>query len=211
MHAFTGFSFCAYICYDANMAIENVIVVLGPPGSGKGTQGKLLAPVLNYNYLSMGQYLRQYSLRDTDLAKKVKESIDTGHIIQDSWMPEIFSEAIQNLPKAQGIILDGFPRDVGQTPIFEQFLADSKTKSVRVLFLEVEIPDLTRRIALREKGGGEKRTDDDPGIISTRFEEYEKKTFPLKKYFEDKGELISINGNQPIEDTHKEILNKLGL
>ena len=193
------------------MVIENVIIVLGPPGSGKGTQGKLLAPILNYNYLSMGQYLRQYSQRDSDLARQVKETIDSGRIIKDTWMLEIFAEAISSLPQASGIILDGFPRDLGQTPILEKFLADHQTKSVKVLFLEVTKDDLVKRIGQREKENSEKRADDDPSIIHTRFEEYEKKTFPLRKYFEDRGELIVINGNQPIEDTHREILRKLGL
>jgi adenylate kinase len=206
-----AFSFWPIFCYDSVMNIENVIIVLGPPGSGKGTQGKLLAPILNYNYLSMGQYLREFSNRETALASMVRETINSGHIIKDTWMPEIFEEAIESMPKADGIILDGFPRDLGQAPVLEKFLADHQAKSLKVLFIDVSKEDLILRINQREKDSSEKRADDDPSIISTRFAEYEKKTFPLHKYFEDKGVLISINGNQPIESTHKEIMEKLGL
>jgi adenylate kinase len=193
------------------MIVKNVLVILGPPGSGKGTQGKMLAAFLNYNYLSMGQYLRQYSKRDTELARQVKETIDSGRIIKDEWMVRIFAEAIKDLPDAEGLILDGFPRDIGQTPILELFLQEHKTKSLKVLFLEVAKEDLIKRIEQRENEGGERRADDDVSIIHTRFEEYENKTYPLKKYFQDKGVLIPINGNQPIEGTHREILAKLGL
>jgi adenylate kinase len=193
------------------MKIKNVIVILGPPGSGKGTQGKMLAAFLNYNYLSMGQYLRNYTLRETELARKVKAAIDSGKIIPDEWMVHIFKEAIENLPDAPGMLLDGFPRDIGQAPILDIFMQEHLTNSLKVLFLEVEKEDLLKRIEHREKVGHEMRADDDPKVISTRFEEYENKTFPLKKYFESKGVLIPINGNQSIEGTHHEIMQKLEL
>lgn len=193
------------------MIIKNVLVVLGPPGSGKGTQGKTLAPIFNYNYLSMGQYLREYTKRDTELARKIKETIDGGHIIPDAWMENIFPEAIHSFSQSNGIILDGFPRDLGQTPIFEKFLVDYSVKTIKVIFLEVAKEDLIKRIGQRESQGGENRADDEPEIIATRFEEYQTKTFPLRKYFEEKGILIPINGNQPIECTHAEILRKLEL
>jgi adenylate kinase len=191
--------------------IKNVLVILGPPGSGKGTQGKMLAAFLNYNYLSMGQYLRQYSKRDTELAQQVKTTIDSGHIIKDEWMVRIFAEAIKDLPQAEGLILDGFPRDLGQAPILDIFLNEHGTTSLKVIFLEVAKEDLIKRIGQREKENGEKRADDDNSIIHTRFEEYENKTYPLREYFKMKNVLIPINGNQPIEGTHQEILRKLGL
>ncbi len=193
------------------MKIQNVIVVLGPPGSGKGTQGKMLAAFLNYNYLSMGQYLREFAKKDSELAKQIKESIDSGHIIRDEWMVKIFGEAIEEFPDKLGIILDGFPRDIGQAPILEIFMREHNTKSLIVLFLEVQMEDLIRRIGERKSEATVARADDDPKIIATRFEEYKAKTFPLRKYFEGKDVLIPINGNQPIEQTHSEILKKLGL
>lgn len=193
------------------MKIQNVIVILGPPGSGKGTQGKMLAAFLNYNYLSMGQYLRQFAKNVTELAQKVEQTIDKGYIIPDEWMVHIFRTAIDELPHAEGVVLDGFPRDVGQAPILEAFMREHQTKTLKVLFLQVDKQDLIKRIAQRKTDSTEIRADDDPAIINTRFEQYEEKTYPLKQYFEDKKVLIPINGNQSIEATHDEIMNKLGL
>jgi adenylate kinase len=192
------------------MKIRNAIVVLGPPGSGKGTQGKLLASVLGYSYLSMGQHLRDYSNKDSKLAANIKETIDSGHIIPDDWIRNIFRDAVENLPDADGIILDGFPRDLGQVPILEEFLKLHETKSLKVLFLQVNENDLVERIGDR-RADNSGRADDNPKIISTRFEEYKLKTFPLKKYFEDQGVVITIDGNYPIEEVHQQILSKLGI
>jgi adenylate kinase len=189
------------------MVIRNVIVILGPPGSGKGTQGKFLAQVLGYNYLSMGQYLREYSMRDTELAGKVQETIDSGRIIPDTWMTDIFGEAVENLPDAPGVILDGFPRDVGQAPILAEFLNKHNTQSLKVIFMEVSEDKLMQRLLNRE--GVESRADDEPSVIHTRFLEYENKTYPLKKYFEDKNVLVMINGDQSVHDVHAEIMKKL--
>lgn len=170
----------------------------------------MLAPVLRYNYLSMGQYLRSYSLlHHTELGNKIKDTIDHGYIIPDSWIRDIFAEAIEQLPQREGVILDGFPRDVGQAPILDEFMSEHGTKSLRAIFIDVDKDDLIARIKSRGESSG--RADDDPAIVATRFEEYKEKTYPLKKYFEGKGVLIEINGNQSIETVHKEILQKLGL
>jgi adenylate kinase len=74
------------------MNLQNIIVILGPPGSGKGTQGKLLAQKLNYSYFSMGQFLREYADRGTELAGKVKRMVDEGLIIPDQWIADLFGK-----------------------------------------------------------------------------------------------------------------------
>ena len=187
------------------MNIRNVIVMLGPPGSGKGTQGKLLANVLNYNYLSMGQYLRQYAQKNTELARKIKKAIDAGKIIPDDWIKKIFLKAVKNFHKSEGVILDGFPRDINQEPILDNFMVKRETCQLKVIFLNVYLKDLLKRIGKRTG----KRADDNPSVIKTRFKEYKKKTLPLKKYYKNKGVLLEIDGNHPIKEVHRRIVQKL--
>ncbi|HYE22438.1 MAG TPA: adenylate kinase [Verrucomicrobiae bacterium] len=190
------------------MVIENVIIILGPPGSGKGTQGKLLVPVLNYSYVSMGQVLRKYASEGTELGLRIKEVIDGGRIIPDEWIRVIFHEVMMSLPETQGVILDGFPRDLMQAPLLEEGVKDFGIQNIKVLFIEVPEEKLITRLTARQSTG-EKRADDDPKIFRTRFEEYRTKTYPLKEYFKKRNELIEINGDQSVEDVHKEILSKL--
>lgn len=189
--------------------LQHILIVLGPPGSGKGTQGKMLALILNYSYLSMGQYLRAYALRDTDLAKRIKQSIDSGHIISDELFDQVFPEVKSTIRNSNGIIFDGFPRDEAQVPILENLISELNVKDIKVVFLDVPKEKLLSRLHKREKS--EDRADDSPEVIGTRFDEYMHKSLPVIEYFEKKGWLIRVNGDQSIEATHDEIVKKLGL
>ena len=189
--------------------LQHIIIILGPPGSGKGTQGKMLVPILNYDYFSMGQYLRNYSLKNTDLAKQVKVSIDNGEILPDDLFEQIFPEVMNDILRSGGVIFDGFPRDEAQLPVLEQILSDNNISDIKVIFLDVPRTKLLGRLHLREKK--EDRTDDEPEVIGVRFDEYMNKSLPVIRYFEKKGWLVKIDGNQPVEKVHQEIVSKLGL
>jgi adenylate kinase len=189
------------------MKIKNILILIGPPGSGKGTQGKLLAPVLGYNYLSMGSTLRSYATANTPAAKEVKELIDAGRIIPDTMIKKIFNDAVKSLPQSEGLILDGFPRDIDQVHILDEAFAKYGTQKVKVLFIDVPKAHVIARLTKRE--GIESRADDDPQVIETRFEEYDRKTHPLLEYFQKQHRLVHINGDQAIEKVHAEILKAL--
>jgi adenylate kinase len=189
------------------MKIKNILILIGPPGSGKGTQGKLLAPILKYNYLSMGSTLRGYAKGGGTRASEVKRIIDAGHIIPDSMIRKIFHDAIKALPKSEGLILDGFPRDIDQVSILDEAFAKYGTEKVKVLFLDVPKVKVLSRLKKRE--GIEARADDDPEVIETRFQEYDRKTHPLLEYFEKQHRLVHVNGDQGVEDVHAEIIRKL--
>jgi adenylate kinase len=189
------------------MKIKNFLVLIGPPGSGKGTQGKLLAPILNYNYLSMGSTLREFSKGDSKESKLVKETIDSGRIIPDTLMKKIFRDTLRQLPKADGLILDGFPRDVDQISILDEAISNHKVDRVKALFIDVPKAKVIQRLTKRE--GIESRADDNPEVIETRFKEYDQKTHPLVEYFEKQHRLTHINGDQTIEQVHDEIIRKL--
>lgn len=189
------------------MSIQRIIVVLGPPGSGKGTQGKMLAFKLNCAYLSMGQHLREFSVKGTELAKKVKETIDSGTIIPDDWMKIIFREKILELMDQETIILDGFPRDINQVPILDDFIKEVNIWEFEVVFLNVPEEILIARI--KERKNKETRADDNPEIIHTRFKEYEKKTLPVIETYRQRGNLIEIDGHRDINTVHQELMSKL--
>jgi adenylate kinase len=190
------------------MKIKNLLLLIGPPGSGKGTQGKMLAPLLGYNYLSMGQTLREITELDTPLARQIKKIIDVGHIIPNYMIRDIFHQTVQALPPAQGLILDGFPRDIGQVDILNEFIEKHDVDNIKAVFIDVPKIKVIGRI--KERAQLEDRADDDPEIIHTRFLEYDEKTHPLIDYFEQHHWLTRVDGDQTIEQVHKAILNKLG-
>lgn len=187
--------------------LEKIILIMGPPGSGKGTQGKLLAQKTGYKYFSTGDVLRDLVNRQTKLGAKVKSIIDQGYIIPDELMHDIFIDKIGSINSASAVVVDGYPRTLGQVKILEEVVNKFKIKEITVLFLEVDRNQLVERIASRAQG----RADDDPKVINKRFEEYETKTAPVKEYFEQNGSLIKINGDQSVNQVQTEILQKLGI
>ena len=192
------------------MKLENLYIILGPPGSGKGTQGKLLAEVLHCPYVSMGQVLRNYSSSGTKLAEEIKMLVDAGKIIPDEMIRIVFHEVMMGLPEnSHAFVLDGFPRDLNQAPILHQTVDSFGVVNKKIIFINVPEDKLIERLKIR--GQTSDRADDNPEIFHTRFEEYRTRTVPLKEYFSKRGTLIDINGDQSIEATHQEIMDKLGI
>jgi adenylate kinase len=189
------------------MKIKNLLILIGPPGSGKGTQGKLLAPVLGYNYLSMGATLREFAKGKDEKAKEVKRIIDRGHIIPDEMIRKIFNDTVKELPQAKGLILDGFPRDINQVGILDEAVTRHKIDKIRAVFIDVPKAAVLKRLARRK--GIESRADDNPEVIETRFQEYDHKTHPLIDYFEKSHKLTRVHGDQSVEKVHAEIIRKL--
>jgi adenylate kinase len=188
------------------MKIKNFLILIGPPGSGKGTQGKLLAPILDYNYLSLGQTLREISRRKHDeRANQIKKLINKGMIIPDEMINNIVLETIKNLPREEGVILDGFPRDIEQVSILDEAIAKFNVDRVKAIFIDVPKIKLLQRLKLRQDA----RADDDPEVIETRFKEYDKKTHPILDYFDKQHKLLKVNGDQTVEEVHADILKKL--
>lgn len=207
--------------------------MLGPPGSGKGTQSKLLGKKLGYAYFSTGVLLRDIAREQSELGKKVKGFIDQGIIIPDEMMRNIFRAKVTSLGKVKGLILDGYPRTLGQVGFLDELTAELGGPKTAAVFLEVDKQKLLARLANRKscavchtiyksdmpeyatgvcsKCGGQlvMRSDDDPAVMEKRFEEYLAKTAPVKEHYESQGLLVHIDGDQPIEKVHQEILKKL--
>lgn len=189
------------------MQLQNIIVFMGAPGSGKGTQTQLLSAKLGYEYFSTGVLSREYAKQDTDFGRRVKSIIDQGIILPIEIIVEIFTKKFESLTDKQGVILDGYPRTIEQAKLLENLMQQYRIANIKVLFLEVDKTKLINRIIKR----GLNRADDDPAVIEKRFDEYLIKTAPVKEYYEQKGLLIHINGDQTIEQVHQDILKALGI
>ncbi len=182
---------------------------MGAPGSGKGTQTKLLSSKLGYEFFSTGELARDYSKLDNDLGRKIKSMVDAGIILPIDIIREIFIKKFESILDAKGAILDGFPRTLEQVELLDELMAKYSIQNIKPLFLNVDREKLMERLASRAKI--ESRADDDPAAVAKRFDEYMVKTAPVKEHYESKGLLIPINGDQTVELVQEEILAKLGL
>lgn len=180
---------------------------MGPPGSGKGTQTKLLSEKLGFAFFSTGELSREYAKQDTELGRKIKDLIDNGIILPIEIINEIFVKKLESLADSPGIILDGYPRTIDQAQLLEEIMQKYEIKNLDILFLEVNKENLLDR--MNKRAAVERRADDDPAVMQKRFEEYTVKTAPVKEYYQQKGLLKRINGDQAIEKVHADILSQL--
>lgn len=174
-----------------------MILLMGLAGSGKGTQGKLLSEKLDYEYISTGEYLREY------LSENRKEQILAGKLVDDDEMIKIISEFLDRTEEES--ILDGFPRSESQA---EWLLERHKKGDINIealVYLKVPKEELIDRLLARG------RADDNESAINTRFEEYSRATQPIiEKYGREGIKIIEVDGSGPVDDIHQNILKRLG-
>lgn len=209
--------------------LENNFVMLGPAGSGKGTQAELLAKKLNMPQISTGVIFREMRQEDSELGKKVRELIDRGILVPDEITNDIVAQRLEKPDCKAGFVLDGYPRNLGQA----QFL-ETKKPLRNAIYVEVSDEECIKRISARrvcskckagfntiyikpkkegvcDKCGGElvMRDDDKPDSVKERLDIYHNDTRPLIDFYEKKNVLLKINGEQPIEKVFEEIINGL--
>jgi len=181
-------------------------VIIGPPGSGKGTQAKLLLKKFpNSYYVSSGQLFRKLSRAKTDVGEKIKKVVESGGLPFDDlattlWMYEIAF----NVKKNQRIVADGFPRRLQEARDLDAFLNFLERKD-NTLFLLIYIFEKEALKRLPKRG----RVDDDIKDIKKRFRIYRKRTIPAINYLKKYCRLITINGEQSIENVFKDILKAI--
>ena len=178
------------------------IIILGPPGAGKGTQAQHLVETRNMVQLSTGDMLRAARTSGTEMGKIVADVMDRGQLVTDEIVIGLIREKLEEGSEG-GFIFDGFPRTLAQADALEALLNESGNSLDRVVSLDVDDEVLVQRVVNRAKeavaAGKEARADDNAESLRTRLAEYYKKTSPLLGYYYAKGNLKSIDGLAPIE------------
>ena len=187
-----------------------IIILLGPPGSGKGTQANFIQNKLSIPHLSTGDILRQSVKNETDLGNKVKNIMAKGELVSDDLVLDVIKERISQIDCNLGFILDGYPRNITQAESLNIVLKDIDRNIDRILFLDVDFEVLESRIESRTKENNEeKRADDTSEVLIKRLEEYKIQTAPLGEYYSNNKKFKKINGMKSISEVSLDIENFL--
>lgn len=189
------------------------LVVLGPPGAGKGTQARRLAERYSIPQLSTGEMLRAAVADGTELGPAVKAIMDRGELVPDDVINQMVSNRIDQEDCRTGFILDGFPRAVAQARTLTAMLARKGVKLDAAIELKVDpavlIDRMAKRVADALAAGGIVRSDDNPETFAIRLEEYGRTTGPLLTYYLSRGELVEIDGMQGVDAVSRDIASRL--
>ncbi len=211
------------------------IVILGPQGSGKGTQAELLAQKYNLEHIDTGKFLREVARMNTALGKEVYETANVRkELVPDHILEEILRLKLNDVDRGQGLVLDGMPRNMGQVGFIEKIFLSFGRKLDKIFFLDVSEEESIKRISKRWicekcktnfimgkdienereaclKCGGKlaQRIDDTPEGIRKRLQVFKRETIPVLNYYKEKGILIRIDGARPIEKVFEEIAKYL--
>ncbi|WP_011580995.1 MULTISPECIES: adenylate kinase [Chelativorans] len=185
------------------------LILLGPPGAGKGTQAQILVEKLHIPQLSTGDMLRAAVKAETEIGKKAKAVMDAGELVSDAIVNAIVAERIDQPDCANGFILDGYPRTLAQADAVEAMLGERGLKLDAVIELVVDDKALVGRIMKRaedaQAAGQPVRRDDNPEVFEERLREYYKKTAPLVGYYYAKGLLKGVDGMASIDEVTRQI------
>jgi adenylate kinase len=185
------------------------LILLGPPGAGKGTQAQRLVERYGVPQLSTGDMLRAAVKAGTEVGKRAKAVMDAGELVSDAIVNAIVAERIDQPDCARGFILDGYPRTLVQADAVGKLLADRGLDLDVVIEFVVDDRALVGRIAKRAEearaAGQPVRRDDSPDVFDERLREYYKKTAPLIGYYYAKGKLKGVDGMADIESVTAEI------
>lgn len=207
------------------------IVLLGPPGAGKGTQAEVLAEKTRLPHISSGDIFRENLKKQTDLGKQAQEFMNRGALVPDDLTIAMIRDRLSQADTKAGAILDGFPRTAPQAEALSKMLADLNGEVKVVPYISVPAPVLIERLSGRwtcraqghvyhEKNNPPKaagkcdidgselyqRDDDKPETVANRIKVYDEQTAPLIRYYQEHGLLVEIGGTQPIDRVTGELL-----
>lgn len=186
-----------------------ILIFLGPPGAGKGTQAQHIVKTRGIPQLSTGDMLRGAVAAKTPIGIKAKEVMDRGDLVSDEIVAGIVAERIEAEDCQPGFMLDGFPRTLPQAEMLDTLLAEKGRKLDIVLELQVDeealVDRLNSRVAETKAAGGEVRADDNEETFRKRLEVYREQTAPLIPFYSEKGLLTALDGMSSIEEVSAEI------
>ena len=210
------------------------LLIMGPPGAGKGTQAEVLIKELDIVHVSTGDMFRNAIKEGTELGKKAKEYMDKGQLVPDEVVIGMVKDRLSRTDCNKGFLLDGFPRTVGQAKALDATLSQLDIKLNGVINIIVPLEKLMERLTGRrvcrgcgasyhimfnaptvegkcDSCGGElyQRSDDNKESVETRLKAYQEKTQPLIEYYNEKGCLLEVNGDQDINQVLQDILAEL--
>jgi len=185
------------------------LILLGPPGAGKGTQSGRIVERFGIPQLSTGDMLRAAVKAGTPIGLKAKAIMDAGNLVSDDVVIGIVADRIEEADARKGFILDGFPRTIAQADALEAMLAQKGLKLDVVIELKVDRERLIDRIVKRAeetKSRGEPvRKDDDPEVFKTRLAAYDRDTAAIAPYYRAQGRLIELDGMRPIDEVWHDV------
>jgi adenylate kinase len=186
------------------------LILVGPPGAGKGTQAKILVERYGIPQLSTGDMLRAAIAAKTPLGVAAKAIVDRGDLVSDSIVSGIISERLDAEDCKPGFILDGFPRTIAQAEALEAMLEEKGVALDAVIEITADTDTLVSRVVNRAQQTGGARADDNEDVLRKRLGIYSEQTAPLVAYYRERGFLRSVDGMAPVEDVTKAIVSAIG-
>jgi adenylate kinase len=183
------------------------ILLLGPQGAGKGTQGRLIASEYAIPHVATGDMLRAAMADGSELGRQVRPIYDSGRLVPDNLMIALIRERLSGEDAREGFVLDGFPRTMAQADALEETLREIG-RDLDVVF-EFQIPDEVGRERMLKRAAEEGRTDDTPEAIDERLRLYHEETKPLIEYYRTRGNLVGVHGDRPVNQVFSEIQQTL--
>ena len=185
------------------------LVLLGAPGSGKGTQGAVLADHFDVPHVSSGELLRAHAAAGSDLGQRVRNFLARGELVPDDLVVDVVRDALVSADNAHGYLLDGFPRTLSQAKRAFALATPTGVTADAVIYLE--IPDDVARKRLAERAQADRADDADPASIDRRLEVFHAETGPLLDFYGQRGILTTVDAQAPVDAVTARIFDRLML
>jgi adenylate kinase len=183
------------------------LIIMGPPGAGKGTQAKKIAGKLGIPAISTGDIFRQNVSDETELGLEAKRYMDAGDYVPDELTNKMVRERLAERDAVDGFLLDGYPRTLAQVDELDDMLAERDDAVDAVLVLTVDEDEIVQRLAKRAEGEG--RSDDTEDVIRHRQEVYTEQTAPLIEVYDERGLLVRVNGMGEVDEVTSRVFDAL--